>query len=217
MIRCLIVEDEPLARQVLARYIQQTAGLQLVYSCAHALEAFAFISQQQVDLLFLDIQLPQLTGIEFIRSLKQPPAFVLTTAYPEYAAESYDLEAIDYLVKPITYERFIRSIARFNKSQPPPVPLPTHTYFKVDGRLVKVEHASILYVQACKDYILLKTIADCYLTHMTMTHLLELLPSAMFQRVHRSYIVNTLHVASWGRNTIEIAHRHIPVGEKYRT
>ena len=135
MTKCLIVEDEPLAQRVLVDYIQQTPGLQLVHTCANALEALTLVSRGGIDLLFLDLQLPGLSGPAFIQALPQPPSFICTTAYPEYAAASYDWGAVDYLLKPIGYARFAQSLAKYWQQTGAVIPPPPHTYFKVNGRL----------------------------------------------------------------------------------
>ncbi|OIN59888.1 LytR/AlgR family response regulator transcription factor [Arsenicibacter rosenii] len=217
MIKCLIVDDEPLARQVLETYIQQTADLVLIKSCPNALEAFEAVTNYPVDLIFLDIQLPLLTGVDFIRQLRQPPAVIFTTAYPDYAVESYELEAVDYVLKPITYHRFGQSIDRFLKRTAAVMPPVPHTYFKVDGQLVKLLHADIMYAQSIKDYILLKTPHRSYIIHMTMKSLSELLPNQHFRRVHRSFLVNLRHITAVGRQDIQIGETTIPIGDSYRT
>ena len=216
MIKCLLVEDEPLAQQVLEHYIRQTAGLQLVNSCPNAVEAFALLGQEQVDLLFLDTHLPLLSGLEFIKRLKQPPAFIFTTAYAEYAAASYELEAVDYLVKPITYDRFSKAIAKYRKTSLPEALPPPHTYFKVNGKLVKVAHADLLWAQSGRDYLLLKTPTGHYITHMTMKHLAALLPATLFKRVHRSFLINVNHVTAFGKNAVEVGAVKIPIGDQYK-
>lgn len=216
MIKCLIVDDEPLARHVLQRYVSQTDNLDLINTCENALEAFAYVGKCQIDLLFLDIRLPTMTGIDFIRTLKRPPAVIFTTAYAEYAVKSYEVDAVDYLLKPITYERFQKSVAKFQRVSIQDEPPVTHTYFKVNGRLVRIEHADIVFAQSIKDYILLRTTAANYITHMTMKYLTDLLPGTSFRRVHRSFLVNRSRVTSVGRYEIEIGGFTVPVGENYR-
>ncbi len=173
------------------------------------------MGQHPVDLLFLDIRMPRLNGLEFIRTLKQPPAVVFTTAYSEYAVTSYQVEAVDYLLKPITYERFQKGIAKFLRVSSLDEPAVAHTYFKVDGRLVRLEHADILFAQSIKDYILIHTITGNYITHMTMKHLAAMMPSTLFQRVHRSFLVNRSRIASISRRELTIEGVKIPVGENY--
>lgn len=217
MIKCLIVDDEPPARRILETYVGQTADLVLVKSCSQAFEAFEVITGTQIDLMLLDIQLPALTGIDFIRRLKQPPAVIFTTAYPDYAVESYELEAVDYLVKPITYQRFAQSIDRFLKRSAPVATPASHTYFKVDGQLVKLAHTDLMYAQSIKDYILVKTPQRTYIIHMTMKALSELLPAHTFRRIHRSFLVNLAHITAAGRQEIQIGDTIIPIGDSYRT
>lgn len=214
----MIIDDEPLAQQVLEKYIGQTPELTLVAKCFNATEAFTVLHQQPVDLLFLDIKMPLISGMQFIRSLKDPPAFIFTTAYAEFALESYELEAIDYLLKPVTYERFKKSIARFLQQKPPLAPATEkdYVYLKVDGNLVRVFHRDILFAQSMKDYIKVTTTTGSYLTHLTMKSLLELLPEQLFKRIHRSYVVNTQHLDVIGKEEVIIGKTTIPVGENYK-
>jgi DNA-binding LytR/AlgR family response regulator len=217
MIRCLIADDEPLARQVLEGYVARMPELQLAGTCSNALDAFAFLSSQPVEVVFLDIKMPGLSGLDLWRSLKNPPAVIFTTAFSEYAVEGFELEAIDYLLKPITYERFEKSIRRLLKVHPPELPAEkTYTYFKVSGELVKVVHSELLYAQSVKDYIRLHTTRGRYLTHMTMKYLAELLPVSTFVRVHRSYLVNRSFAERMDRNRVWVAGEELPVGENYR-
>ncbi|MEE1947128.1 LytTR family DNA-binding domain-containing protein [Pedobacter sp. KR3-3] len=216
MINCLIVDDEPLAQEILTTYVQGTSVLRLVKTCNTALEAFEVLHQEKIDLLFLDIKMPGLSGIDLIKSLKNPPAVIFTTAYSEYAAASYDLEAVDYLLKPITQERFDKALAKFLKLQPEATTAPNFTYFKVSGKLVKVLHADILYAQSIKDYILLHTLNGNHIVHMTMKYLGELLPEKEFVRVHRSYLVNRAVVTVIGKTHLCINETEIPIGEHYR-
>ncbi|AXY72863.1 DNA-binding response regulator [Paraflavitalea soli] len=218
MVRCMIVDDEPLAQQVLKKYIEQTDGLTLSAECFHAAAAFAVLHQQPIDLLFLDIKMPQLTGTQFIQSLKEPPAFIFTTAYPDFALLGFELEAVDYLLKPITYDRFKKSIARFLNQQPIPPSLPEkdYVYFKVNGSLVKVVLAEILFAQSMKDYIRIITTTGQHITHLTMKSLLQLLPEQQFKRVHRSYVVNIRHIDRLSKEAVTIGQTTIPLGEHYK-
>ncbi len=215
MITCMIVDDEPLARLVLESHISRMPELYLQGKYANAVEAFEAIANSSPDLIFLDIKMPVLNGIEFIRSLKNPPAVVFTTAFPEYGADSYELDAVDYLLKPVTYERLARSILRFRKLQDRE-PESAYSYFKVNGKLLKIEHREILVVQSIRDYLLLKTTAGNYITHMTMKVVCELLPQAQFCRVHRSYLVNLSHLTVIGKNELYVGDLRIPVGGHYK-
>ncbi|MBL7701603.1 MAG: response regulator transcription factor [Ferruginibacter sp.] len=217
MIQCLIVDDEPLAQDVIEKYIQQSAKLQLVQKCSNALEAFAVLEKQPVDIMFIDIAMPVVNGMDFIRSLKTLPAVVFTTAYAEYAAHSYELEALDYLVKPVTYERFAKTIDKFFKHNiKPDTDEKKYFYIKVNGRLQKVFYADILYAESMRDYIRIVTVNETHLTHLTMKALAALLPTGHFIRVHRSFIVHKLFIRSVGRKELLINEFKIPVGDNYK-
>lgn len=217
MINCLIVDDEPVAQDILAQYLMKYPELNLVKKCSTAFEAFEVIHQQSIELLFLDIQMPGLSGIDFIKSLKNPPDVIFTTAFSEFAAASYDLDAVDYLLKPITEERFAKSLQKFLKLKIVEVAeQKEYTYFKVSGKLLKIEHKEILYAQSIKDYIILYTMNGNLITHMTMKFLCSQLPTNVFRRVHRSYLVNRNKLTSIGRNSLTIEGNEIPIGESYR-
>jgi DNA-binding LytR/AlgR family response regulator len=218
MIQCMIVDDEPLAQQVLEKHISQTEGLVLLAKCFTAAEAFTVLHQQRVDLLFLDIKMPAVNGTDFILSLKDPPDFIFTTAYAEFAVLSYDLHAVDYLLKPVTYERFKKSIDRFLQHQTAVTPLPEkdYLYLKVNGDLIKIYHCDILFAQSMKDYIRVTTVSANYLTHLTMKALFELLPGNIFKRIHRSYVINNDHIQVISKNTVTIRGTIIPIGENYK-
>lgn len=216
MINCIIVDDEPLARQVLKSYILQTPALSLVKDCSNALDAFSVITNERIDLMFLDIQMPSLSGIDFIKSLKSPPAVIFTTAFSEYAVMSYELNAIDYLLKPITFERFDLGISKYLNLQANTETFKPYYYFKVNGKMVRIETLDILFVKSVKDYVIINTAKGNYITHMTLKYLLELLPINLFRQVHRSFVIGTSHINSIGRNTVTIGKHEIQIGEKYR-
>lgn len=218
MIQCMIVDDEPLAQQVLEKYISQSPGLVLVAKCFNAAEAFATLHQHTIDLIFLDIKMPSITGIDFIKSLKTPPAFIFTTAFAEHALLSYELQAVDYLLKPITYARFRKSIDRFIGQQPAPVAEDAKDYFyiKANGSLVKIHYKNMLYAQSMKDYIRIVTTTGQHITHLTMNALLDLLPGKTFRRVHRSYVVNMERVDIIHKSSVKIAGIEIPAGDMYK-
>jgi DNA-binding LytR/AlgR family response regulator len=218
MMTCIIVDDEPLAREVLEGYIKQSPVLQLVKKCSNALEAFDVLHTHSVDLMFLDIQMPAINGIDFLKSLRHPPAVIFTTAFANYAVTGFELEAVDYLLKPITRERFEKSIQRLLKTHIPdqPHPIKDYTYFKVSGKLIKVCHADILYAQSVKDYISLKTKQCNFLIHMTMKFLEQSLPADQFVRVHRSYLINKAAITAVERQQVFVGKELIPVSESYR-
>lgn len=217
MINCIIVDDEPLAQEILECFIERSPQLQLVKKCSNAPEAFEALHSMTVDLMFLDIKMPVISGLDLIRSLKNPPAVIFTTAFTDYALDAFEIEAIDYLLKPITYERFEKCINKLLKIYKPDAKeQKNYTYFKVSGQLLKVNHEELLYAQSVKDYILLCTTNGNHLTHMTMKYLTELLPAPAFLRVHRSYLVNQVFVSRVDKSSITIGDKTIPVGENYR-
>ncbi|NML65702.1 response regulator transcription factor [Hymenobacter sp. RP-2-7] len=217
-IRCLIVDDEPLAHQVLKQFIAQTPGLVLGGQCRHAMEAHDHLRQHPVDLLFLDIEMPLITGLHFLRTLPTPPQTILTTAYREYAYEGFELNVLDYLLKPFSYERFAKAVARY---QPPAAALAPaepegHLLLKEQGSLLKVPHRDILYVEGCKDYVKVVTSAKTYLHHETMKGMVELL-GAPFVRVHRSFIVAAAHLKLLQPEQVVLSTgEEIPVGQSYK-
>ena len=217
MINCLIVDDEPLAVEILEGYVKLTDNLILCGKCNTAQMAFEALHQNKIYLIFLDIKMPGINGIDFLKSLKSPPEVIFSTAYSEYAADSYDLEAVDYLLKPITYDRFKRAIEKYlrlNILHEPEEKL--YTYFKVSGALVKIYHEDILYVQSIKDYLLIHTLKENFIVHMTMKYICSLLPDLKFHRIHRSYLINNSHITFISKDYITIVGKQLPIGESYR-
>ena len=217
MIRCIIVDDEPLALEIMEHLISRFPAIEIIGKCSNAMAAFEILHNQTVDLVFLDIKMPGINGLDFITSLKEPPCVVFTTAFAEYAVRGFELEAIDYLLKPITYERFEKCLQKILKIRPAePEVTKDYTYFKISGRVIKVQHAQLLYAQSVKDYILICTKSGNYLTHMTMKYLEEMLPAKAFLRVHRSYLVNRELISLIDKNSLQIGEDRIPIGENYR-
>jgi DNA-binding LytR/AlgR family response regulator len=218
---CIIVDDEPLARDLLARYITRLAGWECVATCRSVAEAYEALYQHSVDVLLLDINMPDKTGIDFLTTLRHPPLVVFTTAYAEYAAQAFDLNAVDYLVKPITEARFGEAIAKVERllqQHPPAVPAPEadHLFLKQDHRLVKVLYNDILYIEALKDFCKVHLTNRSLLasTHLKMME--EMLPTALFLRVHRSYIVALNKITALQGNMVEIEKQALPVGSTYK-
>ena len=216
MINCIIVDDEPLAIKVIESHLAKFDNLSLIRSCANALEAFDALTKTDVDLMFLDIRMPVMTGIEFIKALRNPPAVIFTTAYSEFAVDSYEFEAIDYLLKPVTFERFEKSVHKYLKQNLAAEATPNYTYFKVNGKLIRLEHHSIVYVQSIKDYVIIHTTSGNHITHMTMKYLAELLPPELFIRVHRSFLIGIPHLTGAGNNEIYLDKVKIPIGDSFK-
>jgi DNA-binding LytR/AlgR family response regulator len=224
-IRCVIADDEALSREVLESYISQVDKLQLITQCKNGLEVFSLLKQQPVDLLFLDVQMPQLTGLELLRSLQHPPKVVLTTAYRDFAMEGFELNVLDYLLKPISFDRFLKAIDKYAAVGMPDLPQqpPAFTgsteafiYIKADKKMVKVFLKNILFIESRKDYVRIKTIEKDIITYQTMSYFEETLPDAQFIRVHRSYIVAIEKITAVAATRIEMADQEIPIGAIYQ-
>ena len=226
MIRCIIVDDEPLAREVIRRYISRVPFLELVAECENAIRAMAVVQQQAIDLAFVDIRMPELPGTEWIKMLRHPPAIVLTTAHPEYALEGYELDVVDYLLKPIQFERFLKAVNKSVLQSPPeqPPPSPDHPesrkdaylYFRTDRKMVKVMLEDIVYIEGMKNYIKIITNKGSIITKNSMTAIEAMLPGTAFVRTHRSYIVSRARISSFTGESIGMGHTEIPIGKLYK-
>ncbi len=220
MIHCLLIDDEPLARQLIEGYIAQVDTLSLVESCENAIEAFGILHQQRVDLLFLDINMPGITGLSFLKSLKKPPAVIFTTAYHEYAVEAFELEAVDYLLKPITLERFMKAIQKTSPqktiSVTPVVPVNSYLFIKVDRKLIKVNYEDIFYLEALGDYVKFVTSEKTLISHMKFSAVEKILPNHLFLRIHRSYIVSLQRIRYPEGNHLKIGDTGLPIGQTYK-
>jgi two-component system response regulator LytT len=214
-IRCLIVDDEPLAHQILTQFIAQTPGLALSGKCRNAMEAHDHLHQHAVDLMFLDIEMPLITGLSFLKTLKSPPKTIITTAYREYAYEGYELDVLDYLLKPFSYERFRKATDRLQRPTPSPTDEPT-LLLKDQGSLFKVLHRDIAYVEGCKDYVKLVTSTKTYLHHATMKEMTDVL-GEQFVRVHRSFIVAAAHIKLLQpEQVVLVDNTAVPIGNSYK-
>lgn len=223
---CVIVDDEPLAVELIAGYVRKTPSLELVGTYTDPVAALSEIRSSAPDLVFLDIQMPDLNGLELSRILPERTMVVFTTAFREYAFESYEVDAVDYLLKPIRYQKFVEAVSRAEKRMQTSAESVRQddaqresAFFKVDGQHRNISFSDILYVAAMKDYVMLKlrTEKDPLVTHLTMKSVEEMLPSARFMRVHRSYIVALDKITSIeGNGDIMLGEEHIPVSETYR-
>ena len=227
-IRCIIVDDEPLAVELLVGYVRRTPSLELVGAYTDTVEALSEINFRKPDIVFLDIQMPDMNGLELSRILPLYTRVVFTTAFKEYAFDSYEVEAIDYLLKPIRYQKFLEAVAKAERwvdMRNSRVNARSMTddrcsaFFKVDGQFRNIKYADILYVAAMKDYVVLKLQSDQspVVVHITMKSIEELLPSSQFMRVHRSYIVAKDRISSIdGSGNIILSEESIPVSDTYR-
>jgi DNA-binding LytR/AlgR family response regulator len=227
-IKCLVVDDEPPAREILKQHIAGVDALELAGTCANAVEAILFLKDQVVDLVFLDIQMPQLLGTNFIRTLKNPPKVIFTTAFRKYALEGFELDAVDYLLKPISFERFLKGVNKVLQISPQPEELSLNgkennkeqansfLYFRADRKMVKIFFNDILFIEALKDYIKIVTQNKTVVTKYVLTTLAELLPADEFLRIHKSYIVAITKIESFNADCIQIAKHELPIGRLYK-
>jgi DNA-binding LytR/AlgR family response regulator len=223
LLKCIIVEDEVLAQDVLKSHLAHLGSLELVGIYRNALEAEAALASQEVDILFLDIRLPGMTGLQFLSGLKDSPLVVLTTAYAEYALESYEFNVIDYLLKPISFERFSRAVGKildnrlFSAAAKEADPFSgDHIFIRSNSKFFRVNFSEILYVQGSRDYLKIHTPDYSLITHQTMNDLERSLPARQFIRVHKSYIVALRHIRSIYGNSIELGKTTIPIGVSYK-
>lgn len=219
-LRCLVVDDEPLARRVLEKYIADVPMLELIASCADAFEALEVLqSRQDIRLLFLDINMPRLSGISLLRTLPRPPMVIFTTAYPDFAVEGFELEAVDYLLKPFAFERFVKAVnkaLKMTEANGPTPPANDFLLLRADKKLYRVPFAEILYLQAYGDYVKVHTSRQVYLTKERLQNLIQGLPEDLFLQVHRSYVVALNAISFVEGNQIDVGGTRIPVAITYR-
>ena len=225
MLKCIAIDDEPLALELLEDNIAKIPFLQLVAACENPLQALHILEEQEVDLVFLDIQMPGLTGLQFIRSLARKPLFILITAYEKYALEGFDLDVVDYLVKPVSLDRFIKACSKArelhelrNKKGTVANNAADYFFVNADYSLIKILYTDVLWIESLKDYVKinLRSSSKPVVTRMSMKQLEEDLPPERFIRVHKSYIISKDQVTIIRKNSIFIGPMEIPVGENYR-
>jgi DNA-binding LytR/AlgR family response regulator len=223
---CIVVDDEPLARQGMEINISTVSSLQLLDSFSNALAANDFLRKQNVDLMFLDINMPELSGLDFLKSLRNAPLVIFTTAYPQYALESYELDAIDYLVKPIRIERFLKAVNKAenhlrllqqegNTNQVERIE-EDYIFIKAERKYFKIYFKEILYIEGLKDYVIIYTADSKIITSMNVKTIGAQLPETIFARVSKSYIVNVLHISSFDNELVYIQNNEIPLGQSFK-
>ncbi len=221
-LRCLLIDDEPPALTILASYIESMDNLELAGQCYNAFEAMLILQRTTVDIIFLDINMPRLLGTEFIRTLRNPPKVIFTTAHKDYALEGYDLNAVDYLLKPFSLERFVRAVNKItDETDAPAAPaLPTadpFLYFRSDRKMVKVMLDEVIYIESLKDYIrIVRTGQPPLVVKQPISIVEEMLPDNLFVRIHRSYIIALKKVTAYTQNEVEIDGTEIPIGKLYK-
>ncbi len=220
--KCIVVDDEPLARKGLQQYIQQIDFLQLVGVFEDAAQVYPQVHELDVDLIFLDIEMPRLTGIQFMRSLKHPPLVIFITAYPDYAVEGYELDVTDYLLKPVSFPRFVRAVNKAHEIVMSRQHKPTvddaidHFFVKENGRFTKVMFDDVLYLEALQNYVAIHLQGKKIISYITLTTLEKQLPANLFMRIHKSYIVPLQRVVAIEGNMALVGSVNIPVSRKLK-
>lgn len=225
--RCFLVDDEPIALDILAAYLGRLGDFTVAGRFTNPVQAFEALQTTSVDLLFLDIQMPGLTGLELLQALRRRPEVILTTAYREFALEGFELDVTDYLLKPVSFDRFLKAIEKFHVRvrQNDAVALPKvlapadaapHLFVRADRKNVKVLLGDILYLESLKDYVRIVTAREKIVTKQSITHFEEILPPDRFLRVHRSYIVAKEKITAWSADGLELGQVPVPVGRQYK-
>ena len=219
-VNCLIIDDEPIARDIIKSHISKVADWTVVGNCHRAADAYEVLLNHEVDIIFLDIEMPGTTGIEFLKTLKKPPLIVFTTAYQQYAVEGFDLNIADYLLKPITVERFMQMVEKVQQQLGKDVEEkrqdPEHCFIKHEGKLIKVKFEDIEYIQAEKDFSSLYLSSGKLFVSMHLKMFKDLLPAQSFSRIHRSYIIPHNKVKAINGNMVQLTHTEIPIGSSYK-
>jgi len=223
LISCIIIEDEKLAQDVIIRHLEESGRFTLLGTYRNAPEAQEALENLEVDLIFLDIQLPGMTGLNFLRSLTNPPLVVFTTAYPEYALESYEFNVIDYLLKPISYERFSKTIDKIIDGNIFKTPgtrkkslLRDYIFIRSDSKFFRVSFSDIIYIEGMKDYLKIHTKEHVIVTHQTMGEMENILGTAQFLRIHKSYIVSVTNIKAVFGNSVDMGKSLLPIGLIYK-
>lgn len=223
--KCIVVDDEPLAIEILESYIQKIDSLELIAKCSTAIDAFDILNAKKTDLIFLDIQMPELTGLDFLKALAKPPKIIITTAHRKYAVEGFELDVLDYLLKPVSFERFLKAIDKYNKSaeNETTVSQPKSSsgddefiYVKENKKVIKISINEILFVEGLKDYVSIHTCDKKTITKSTLSAIEKKLPGNKFLRIHRSFIVSLLHIDAFTATSIEIGKKELTIGRNYK-
>ena len=223
MINCLVVDDEPLAREAIKEYIERVKELTIIEECENALQAMSALRKSKIDLIFLDIEMPEINGIAFLQMLKNVPGVIFTTAYRNYAVEAFDLDVIDFLLKPISFERFLMAIEKFyQRSDTKEVilqsskELPKYLNVKADRKTFKIEIQKILYLESLKDYMKIVCEKESIVTHETLAYLEETLSNDGFLRIHRSFLVAVNKIQAFDAETIYLKGKELPLSRTYK-
>ena len=225
-VRCMIIDDEPIARDIIKSHIDKLDNLEIVKTCQQAIEAFEFLKLHPVDLIFLDIQMPKMTGINFLKILKDPPKVIIVSAYREYALQGFELDVVDYLLKPVSFERFLKAIDKYYSHHQVKSPEPSGDpreansgetlWVRADRKNVRLEIDRIQYIEGLKDYLKIHLDDQLIISKMTMKEMEEKLDKNLFIRIHRSYLVAIKKITAYTQDNIEVGKNSLPIGYSYR-
>ncbi len=220
MINCLVVDDEPIAREGMMEYVRQIDYLNLVAQCKSAAEAAGLLQKHKIDLIFLDIQMPKLTGIEFVKALAEPPLVIFTTAYSEYALEGFELDVVDYLLKPISFARFLKAVEKaqnYLHARNKEVSITSDFFFvKCNGKIEKIMMAEVVYIEAMANYVIIYTKQKKYITYLTFSGIEEQLPAELFVRIHKSFLVAISAIQTIDGNEVITSSMRLPLSKNHR-
>ncbi len=220
MINCLVVDDEPIAREGIMEYIRQIDYLSPVAQCKSAAEAAGLLQKNKIDLVFIDIQMPKLTGIEFVKALADPPLIIFTTAYSEYALEGFELDVVDYLLKPISFSRFLKSVEKaqsYLHATNKEVSFTQDFFFiKCNGKIEKIIMADVIYIEAMANYVIIHTRQKKYITYLTFSGIEEKLPAHLFVKIHKSYLVAISAIQTIDGTDVITSSMRLPISKNYR-
>lgn len=219
-LRCIVVEDELPARRILEKYIADLSHLELVLCCSNAFEAASVLKEEKIDLIFLDIHLPKLSGINFVKTLSNPPSVIFTTAYPQYAIEGFELDAVDYLLKPFSFERFMKSVNKVETNAKAPMEQVSkemdYVFIKTDKKIIRLDINELKYVESQSDYIRLVSEKGAIMVLQSLKYMEHLLSGNEFLRCHKSFIINLKYIDRITGNLIKIGDQEIPIGRHYK-
>lgn len=224
--RCIIVDDEPLAIEAIQMHVEKFDSLKIVATCTDAVNAFNVLRNGRVDLMFLDIQMPEMTGLEFLKAIKNPPKVIFTTAYREYAIDAFDLDVVDYLLKPISFDRFMQAVNKYFEGIPGPVmtresnaQAPVEIdffYVKAEKKHVKIKYHEVLYIESIKDYVKIICKHRTVISKIMIGNIIEQLPENLFMRIHRSFIISLPNIAAFSAISVDIGGKEIPIGRNFK-
>jgi len=219
----LIVDDEAVAQRIIRKYLSDLPNFEIITTAFNAIEAMQVLQKESIDLMFLDIEMPKIKGLAFLKTLQNPPDVIITTAYRDYALEGFELEVIDYLLKPISFERFLKAINKYQKTRqsiaPPPISVkPTEEqfiYVKSERKTLKLREADIQYLEGMSNYIVIYIDGKSHIVYASITKMLEQL-SDQFLRIHKSYVVNKRFIRSYSKEAVEVGEKELPIGKSYK-